>query len=183
MALTGRKLTDPEKAAICFAVLEGVDDWKQLYYIAARITEKEAANVRYIDTYVSKWKTSEKVKIYLDEVKARLAVRDEDNKRQGAQEERTKQAAESERAPSEGGTKFSGPVDYSDPANRKRLYNSVIARSKDDPRTQLDAAKLFEQIQKDDREAARTQKVVRSYLPIRCNSCPLYQKAKEKTTK
>lgn len=183
MALTGRKLTDQEKAAICFAVLEGVDDWKQLYYIAAGITGKEAANVKYIDNYVSKWKTSEKVKIYLDEVKARLAIRDEDNKRQGAQEERTKQAAESERTPSGEAGKMSGVVDYSDPANRKRLYNSVIARSKDDPRTQLDAAKLFEQIQKDDREAARTQKVVRSYLPIRCNSCPLYIKAAEKTTK
>lgn len=78
-----------------------------------------------------------------------------------------------------------GGIDYSDPKNRQRLYNEVIARSKNDPKTQLDAAKMFEQIQKDDREAAKVLKQSRVYLPLRCESCTLYLKAKEelKTSK
>ena len=182
MALTGKTFTTLEKAALCYKVLTGCDDWRDLYAIATGTDRETADNTKYIDVYVSKWKNSEKVAAYLDTLQKQLADRDAEQRQEGAINERRK-AEESERAQDEGTAKFAGPIDYSDPANRKRLYNSVIARSKDDPRTQLDAAKLFEQIQKDDREAARTQKVVRSYLPIRCNSCPLYQKEKEKTTK
>lgn len=183
MGLQNKVLTDGEKAVLFYHVFGGFDDWEQMYIIADR--DKDAAQNKFFASLVSRWKNSTKVLAFLDEIKKQQADHDADSRNQGRQEEKERQEkdAESERTASEGGAKFSGPVDYSDPANRKRLYNSVIARSKDDPRTQLDAAKLFEQIQKDDREAARTQKVVRSYLPIRCNSCPLYIKAAEKATK
>lgn len=78
----------------------------------------------------------------------------------------------------------SGLVDYNDPRNRRKLYNSIIARSKDDPKTQLDAAKMFESIQRDGQnvpESARKQ--TRTYLPLRCDSCPLYRKEADRLTK
>jgi hypothetical protein len=71
-------------------------------------------------------------------------------------------------------------VDYSNPDNRRKLYTQIINRSKDDPKTQLDAAKMFEQIQKDDREAPREQKQSRVYLPLRCEACPLYIRERNK---
>ena len=74
-------------------------------------------------------------------------------------------------------------VDYSDPKNRQRLYNEIIATAKDDPKTRLDAAKVFEQVQRDDREAAKAQKQSRVYLPLACHDCPLYNKARKKPTK
>lgn len=187
MPLYNKKLTEREKAALYYKVFANIDDWKQVYLIADPKSEKP--NLRYLDTYVSKWKNSDKVKDYLQyiiEQKAREQIKE---RIKGQEEERNKKQDEqnkienNERTEAKPESKEVKVIDYSDPANRKRLYNEVIASSGDDYKTKLDAAKVFEQIQKDDREAARSQKQVRYYLPLRCENCSLYLKAQKKTTK
>ena len=90
---------------------------------------------------------------------------------------------ENERTERETGKPFAANIDYYDPANQRTQINRIIAESDDDPKTQLDAIKTIQQTQRDDKQAARDQKQVRSYLPLRCESCPLYAKAAAKAIK
>lgn len=107
-------------------------------------------------------------------------IQDERQKEKGRQEERNKDKEDNERTGTGTETQKARNIDYSDPRNRQRLYNEVIANSGDDYKTKLDAAKVFEQIQRDDREAAKAQKQSKIYLPLRCEQCILYQKQKKK---
>jgi lipopolysaccharide export LptBFGC system permease protein LptF len=188
MSLTSRNLTEPEKAVLYYHVFGGVQDWKLLYNIADGNPIK-GEPVKFLDTYVSRWKNSDKVKEYIKTLIAQKADQDAEQRNKGRQEERNKIKEEETRPEENESTKPEPPkpikkeIDYSDPKNRQKLYNEVIARSGDDPKTQLDAAKMFEQIQKDDREAAKAQKQSRVYLPLRCFSCPLYARQAKKTIK
>ena len=181
MGLQKKTITEREKAALYYHVFGGVNDWRKLFFIADPETEKKK-EVKYLDIYISRWKNSEKVKNFLQVIQKQKADQDAEERNKGKEEERSK-ALEREHIETKPETKQTKIVDYSDPKNRQRLYNEVIARSQDDPKTQLDAAKLFEQVQKDDREAAKMQKVQRVYLPVVCSGCPLYLKAQGRTTK
>lgn len=181
MSLQSRYITEREKAAIYYHVFGGLDNWKQLYMIADPETDSKK-EIKYLDTYVSKWKNSDKIKDFVKTLQEEKARQQAEQRLKGQEEERNK-PEDNERTEAKPESKDVKVIDYSDPANRKRLYNEVIASSGDDYKTKLDAAKVFEQIQKDDREAARSQKQVRYYLPLRCENCSLYLKAHKKTTK
>ena len=185
MSLQSRYITEREKAAIYYHVFGGLDNWKQLYMIADPETDSKK-EIKYLDTYVSKWKNSDKIKDFVKTLQEEKARQQAEQRLKGQEEEKNKAKEEienNERTEAKPESKEVKVIDYSDPVNRKRLYNEVIANSKDDYKTKLDAAKVFEQIQKDDREAARSQKQVRYYLPLRCENCSLYLKAQKKTTK
>ena len=181
MSLQGREITEREKAAIYYHIFSGVDDWKQIYKIADAATDGNA-EIKSLDIYISRWKNSTKVKRCIEEVRQKFSTRLAEERIKG-REDILNNPGESEGIQDVKPTTTAKRIDYSDPKNRQKLYNEVIANAKDDPKTQLDAAKMFEQIQKDDREAAKAQKQSRVYLPLRCESCPLYDKARKKTTK
>lgn len=181
MSMQKKEINDREKAAIFLHVFGGVNDWRKLYKIADPKTDKPEG-LKFLDTYVSRWKNSDKIQNYLQQVQEEKARQQLEQKNKGI-EIGLNQARENERTNSNQENESKKLIDYSDPKNRQHLYNRVIAEASDDPKTQLDAAKMFEQIQKDDREAAKAQKQSRVYLPLTCNDCPLYNKAKKKTTK
>lgn len=181
MSLQKKYITEREKAALYYYVFGGLDDWRKIYKIADPATDGKT-DIKYLDTYVSKWKRSDKIQDFLKFLQEEKARQQIEQRNKGREEERNKAGGNEEIKP-EPEAKPTRIIDYSDPKNRQHLYNEVIARSKDDPKTQLDAAKMFEQIQKDDREAAKAQKQTAVYLPLRCESCPLYNKARKKTIK
>ena len=173
MALRSKKLSELEKAVLYYHVFGNIDDWTQLYIIADNTNTDEKP--AYFGSEVSKWKNSEKVQAFLQKIKKDKADQDANERLKGREEER-KRIEDTERTKNEAQNDLGTITDYSDPENRKRLYNEVIRKAGDDPKTQLDAAKMFEQIQRDDKQAAREQKQVRAYLPLLCHDCPLYQK-------
>ena len=187
MPLYNKKITEREKAALYYMIFAGLDDWRQVYRIADPETDK--GDIKYLDTYVSRWKNSGKVQDVIKAIQKQKADQDAEERNKGKQEERNRieeernREGESESTETKTERRPKKEIDYSDPKNRKQLYNEVIANSGDDYKTKLDAAKVFEQIQKDDREAARQQRQQRVYLPIVCNECPLYMKARKRTTK
>lgn len=179
--------TDRERAALAALVLGIVDNWPDCYAIATDRSRAEFDRLADKNAPVSRWKNAARiVKAYKDMqnliADQRAAARAEGYQK-GVQETRQKvdEEGRSNGVSADGQpAKTLALVDYSDPNNRKRLYNEVIRDAKSDPKTRLDAAKVFEQIQRDDKQAAREQKQVRAYLPLNCSDCPLYQKAREK---
>ena len=185
MSWTSRKLTEREKATIYYHVFGGVEDWTLLTKIANDASDKETSKVKNLPVMVSRWKNSDKIRNFIKLVQTQKADQDAEQRNKGREEERNKivTSEDNERTETKPEPEPKKIVDYSDPKNRQLLYNRVIANAKDDPKTQLDAAKMFEQIQKDDREAAKAQKQSRVYLPLTCNDCPLYNRQRKKTTK
>lgn len=180
-------VTNRERAALAALVLGIVDDWRECYIIGADRSREDFERLASKNAPVSRWKKAARVVKAYEEIQKMIAGRLADARREGydkAVEELSRQADEEQRnsgvnADGKTGGRFA-LIDYSDPNNRKRLYNEVIRDAKSDPKTRLDAAKVFEQIQRDDKQAAREQKQVRAYLPLNCSDCPLYQKAREK---
>lgn len=69
-------------------------------------------------------------------------------------------------------------IDYTKPDAQKKLLNHII-NSSDESKEKLDALKAVMSMQKDDREAARDNKVQRFYMPLKCTQCPLHARAEK----
>lgn len=165
-------ITDREKAAI-LALKMGIFPDTHVAYIAAEDKPRKEVNTEGIKSQVSRWINSPKFKQYAEYVDRLLADREADARRREREriEAGTSDGGD-ERKEVNAPRKKAGPlVDYSDPANRKQLYNEVIRDASDDPKTRLDAAKVFEQIQRDDRQAAKDSQIQRFYTPIQCREC------------
>ena len=159
-----------------------IPDWKTAFIVADERKEKDVEALPSLVVYLSRWKNSTKVKTYLEYCHRLIADKEHDARERGKDELR--RGEDNEISPggcerTENENKYKA-VDYSDPTARKTLYNQIIRRSIDDPKTQLDAAKVLEQLQRDDRQAASEQRQVRAYLPLLCHDCPLYQAEKSK---
>jgi len=178
MPLNNKTLTERETAVLYYHVFADVQDWKKLYLLADPETDPD--KIKYLDTIVSRWRNSEKIKKALQMIQDQKTIQEERQKEKGRQEERNKDRENNDRSETGTETHKNKNIDYSDPRNRQKLYNEVIANSGDDYKTKLDAAKVFEQIQRDDREAAKAQKQSKIYLPLRCEQCALYQKQKKR---
>lgn len=183
MALLNKKLTDRERAAIYLHIFAGVTDWRLLYAIADNGPTKAP---ELIDrSHASKWKntakiqdllrtvTAEKSAIIADGIERAKAAAADDDKGAASDSVRTNSPAKNQ--PS----KF---VDYSSPAAQQAKLNELV-NTASDPGEALDALKVIIQGQKADREAAKEGRVQRVYLPISCDSCPLYAKARKKGEK
>lgn len=187
MALLNKRFTDREKAAIWFHVFGGCEDWATLYKLANDEETKQKGNA--LNQVVSKWKHSEKIRLYLEEVRQKKweliqrAKEDGANQREqeltkhAREEERTR--AESERTNEKQTKPIAKAVDYSDPANQAKKLNELV-NSASDPGEALDALKVIISSQKADREAAKERKTVQVYMPLTCDSCPLVQKKMKK---
>ncbi len=174
------QINDSEKAAI-FALAAGIlDTWKTAF-LAAEAGKPSGRKAESLNTTVTRWKHSAKVQTFYEYSLRLLADRDSDARQRG-REEAAKMMEEEKTAGENESVKRARPavVDYNNPDARRQLYNKIISESVDDPRTQLDAAKVIEQLQRDDRQAAQDNKVQRAYLPVNCQICPMYQKRKEK---
>lgn len=173
-----RPLTDREKAAILFQIITGAT-WEDAYIIASAERLKDIQQAKGTKQSASRWKNSVKVQEYRQQQITLMEAREKAQAERIAGEmmkgqERT--TGESERTNASQPDKVSTQIDYNNPANRLKLYNDIITQAQDDPKTQLDAAKLLEQIQKDDRTAAKEQRQTRFYLPQTCDNCPFYAK-------
>jgi len=174
-----RPLTDREKAAIYLHVFGNVTDWIKIYVTAFDGTTEQAAEQGSLRALVSRWKTSEKVQKFLkeaQELKAREAIRHQDEGRQAGRVEAEREAIQAER---EGKPAKAAGIDYTDPSAQKRKLNQII-RDAQTTGEALDALKIIISTQKDDRQAARDLSQVRAFLPLRCELCPLYAAARAK---
>ena len=169
-----KELSIREKAAIALLISEPKTSPSQIYRAAHSGSLDHVEGLADLPATASRWLHSKRIQDYLRS----------QEREQNERETKLKDAVIAETLArvrkSDPGASLEQNIDYGKPQNRLRLYNAIIAKSGDDPKTQLDAAKMFEQVQRDDREAAKVQKQTRVYLPLRCEACPLYIEAKEK---
>lgn len=177
------KATEREKAIVAALAAGFVADWVEAYILSRETpTNQERERTRAkLSAIVSRWKQRPDIAAVYNTTTEILKAREQVTR----EEEREKVLTsfdnkEGGKERTENGRKR--VVDYNDPQERKRAYNRIISESADDPKTQLDALKVFEQLQRDDKQAAKDNQIQRFYSPLRCSSCPLYQKARKNLT-
>ena len=182
MSHTSKHLDEKEKAVLTMHVFLGCEDWRKMYILSDDKPAEENEKLKYIDTYVSRWKNTPKVKQYvaeLQKIKTEQEIRIADKARE---EERQRIHEESERGESARNSGKTRLIDYSDPKEQQRKLNELVNTAQDQKEA-LDALKTIIATQKDDRDAAKERKTVTAYLPLLCYQCPLYLKAQEKQPK
>lgn len=171
----------PREKAVILAVKMGILPDIQTAFINAHDSAVKDAPIKSLKSYSSKWWNSEKVTTFAAYIDRLIADRDADARRRGAEEAEKKIFGGGDQGESERTTATRAKaVDYYDPANQRREINRIIAESGNDPKTQLDAIKAIQQTQRDDRQAAQDRRQVQAFLPMRCQNCPLYERAKPK---
>jgi len=175
------QITENEKAALIALAVGVLDTWKTAFLVSEAGKETRRTKAKSLEAAVTRWKNSPRISKYFEYCTRLLADRDSDARARG-REEAAKMMEEEKQGPESESVKPASrrPVDYNNPEARRQLYNRIITEASDDPRTQLDAAKIIEQLQRDDRQAAQENKIQRFYLPLCCHACPMYEKAAKK---
>ncbi len=179
MAAPRKQPTQREKAALFALVCGVIDTWKDAYIIGAQRPEIEISRFSALNSIVTRWKFRPEIQELYKELQEFHDAQRLQMMREG--EERKEREREERRGKEDSKSGKAAQIDYNDPKERRRAYNRIIAESQDDPKTQLDALKVIEGLQKDDRQAAKDAQIQRFYTPLKCQNCPLYIKAKKTT--
>ena len=162
--LINKTLSDRERAAIYMHVYGGCDNWQLLYSIA----QPGELDRPFIDTQVSTWKNSAKIKGLIRDLTAAKGAQEDEIRKAGYN------AGQNDLLDAAGANDaVAGVVDYTKPEEQKKLLNRLIATATE-PGEAIDALKIIVAGQKDDRQAAREGRQVRAYLPLLFYQCPLY---------
>ena len=161
-----------EKVAIWALSAGVVKSWREAYIIAYNGSIEAVTGQRSLPASVTRWKKSDPVTAeYQNALNHFKAIKNQG----GTGEDMTTDGrGDNERTNGRNPSR----VDYSDPTNQTRKLNELV-NTASDPGEALDALKVIIQTQKADRDAAREGKQVKCYVPISCNDCPLYKKAKK----
>lgn len=181
-----KKASDREKAILFALAAGGVDTWEKAFILSRQESEADALQLKSLKSSVTHWKQHPEIIQAYQNAVAVIQAKEERNAQEARRQlEEEKRTEEEEIGPADNNRtqkRKTARIDYSDPKAQTDKLNELI-NTADDPGEALDALKVIIQTQKADREAARSQKSVIYYRPIRCKQCKLYQKAGEKAGK
>lgn len=177
-------ITEREKAALYYYVFGGCVNWAVIHAIAKKGEFAPGKNPKSANKMAYDWKNRPQIAAFLKDLQNLKAIQDNENATRKANEilKEREREENKEHTESAKGKQPRQIVDFSNPQERRKQYNTIINNAGDDPKTQLDALKVLEQLQKDDKQAAKDNQIQRFYTPLKCRECPLYEKAKKKVT-
>ena len=175
-------ITEREKAALYYYVFGGCSNWQMIHAIAKKGNFEPGKNPKSANKMAYDWKNRPQIAAFLKDLQTLKAVQDNETATKKANEIIKEREKESNKEHNESGNgkRTREIIDFSNPQERRKQYNLIINSANDDPKTQLDALKVIEQLQRDDKQAAKDNQIQRFYTPLKCRDCPLYAKAKKK---
>ena len=167
-------LTPAEKAAIYLHILEGFDDWTELYKITIGAYKYNLLADNSKKRYVSTWKNSEHVKRGIDEIKYQLKVKEQrilENATKTAQPVETKPTNQEEpKQPTQ-------TVNFLNPDEFLQFANSQANEITDEKERREYLKMIANLLNYKESDNAETE-IQRFYTPLLCESCEIYNKCK-----
>lgn len=169
------KITIREQSAVRLHIyLDGEVSPSLLYRVAYPGSIDAVEAISDLPAVASRWWRSRKIQdFYTAEKALHDARKDAERKRIEAEAIHRIQAEKA------GHTDTAGMIDFSIPENQRKKLNQLI-NTATDPGEALDALKLIISKQNELAPEERRESPVRVYLPLSCQDCPLYKKAKAK---
>lgn len=163
------EISPREKAAVIYGLLYNPEATQVALWEMAVDYKSDGATETTRKAYASRWFNSAPIVIFRDQFLAQY----EKNIKQKLD---AALAVQKEELMLKFGQIDPDEIDYTKPDAQRKLLNHLI-NTGGDGKEKLDALKTIVSIQKDDREAARDNKVQRFYTPLKCSECPLYARA------
>lgn len=185
MAELRKQLTPLQKAAICLAAVENIDDWKLIYLIAKNqdYTNDDLRTSANIASRASSFKHDPRTMDYYNTVRARLdaaemkraragvaALRNEDETKTGADD--SADGKQPRNAP-EIGLK----IDFK---NREEFINylNLQVNACADDKQRIDYLKMLADLQRyKEQKPDQNDDIQRFYTPLTCSNCALYKES------
>ena len=172
MGRLSEEITPREKAAVIYGLIYNPDATQlALWEMAVDYNSIDAAETTK-KGYASRWYNSAPIVIFREQFMAQY-------EKTMAEKVNSALAVQKEQLMLKFGHIDPDEIDYTKPEAQKKLLNHLI-NSGEDGKEKLDALKTIVSLQKDDREAAKDNKVQRFYMPLKCTQCPLHERAQKR---
>lgn len=165
------ELSPREKAAVIYGLLYNPDATQLALWEMAVDYKSDGATETTRKAYASRWFNSAPIVIFREQFMAQ-------HEKMMKQKVDSALAVQKEQLMLKFGQIDPDDIDYTKPDAQKKLLNHII-NSSDESKEKLDALKAVISMQKDDREAARDNKIQRFYMPLKCTECPLHARAEK----
>lgn len=170
-------LTQSEKAALYFQLVENCEDWKVIYKIA--IGEKHYNKLKEStqNANTSHWKKSPRIQNAYDEIKRRFYYKTEEIKQKAIENHIEKGSEE----PQKGAKRsFAKATNFLDRDEFLQFLNDRANEIQDDKLRNDILKMLSDNLRYKDTERDENNEIQRFYIPLCCKDCDLYkQKANE----
>lgn len=173
-----RGLTDQEKAALYYQILERCEDWYRVYAIAVGADKYKALKETSLQPVVSRWKTSQRIKDAREEIERNINARIEEERGKAIEEHIA--MGESERPQK---AKRKADSKQRDFLNRDEFLQFLNERANEidasDDKTRNDILKMLsDNLRYKDADKEEQTEIQRFYTPITCQECEIYKRCK-----
>lgn len=173
-----RGLTDQEKAALYYQVMEKSDDWYRVYKIAIGEDKYKSLKETALQPSVSRWKTSQRIKEAREEIERNINAWLNDEREKAIEEYKTRGESES---PQKGKKKANNR--QRDFLNRDEFLQFLNERANEidatDDKTRNDILKMLsDNLRYKDADKEEQTEIQRFYTPITCQDCEIYKRCK-----
>lgn len=168
-------LTQSEKAALYFQVLERCNDWKIIYRIAIgpdRFDKMQETSQRVNS---SKWKTSERIQQAHQEIRRNLQAAKEEIERNAVKRSR---GFETEATEAENYLKRSDEINFLDPEEFLKHANQVANSCKDEKERRNWLGMIAKLMNYKDQNEGENTEIKRYYIMKTCETCEIYAKCR-----
>lgn len=173
MFQTMKGTTDQEKAAIFLHIFEDCHDWRRLYSIAIGPERFNALQESSKKENSNRWKNSPKIKGLIQETKAKINARIEEERAKAVQAVRDSGGTETrERA------KEPAETNFLDLEQFLKYANEQANRIQDDKERRAWVEMIGKYMAFKDGSSEGANEIQRFYTPVHCDSCEIYKKCK-----
>jgi hypothetical protein len=168
-------LTQSEKAALYFQILERCDDWKIIYRIAIgpdRFDKMQESSQR---VNASKWKTSERIQTAHQEIKRNFQAAKEDIEKKAVKRYR---GQETETTEADNYLKNSDEINFLDSDEFLKHANQVANSCKDEKERRAWLEMIAKYMGYKDQNDSENTEIKRYYIMKTCETCEIYNKCR-----
>lgn len=168
-------LTQSEKAALYFQILERCNDWKVIYRIAIGPDRFDKLAEASQKATASKWKTSERIQQAHQEIRRNLQAAKEDAERKAVLKFK---GVETEATDAESYFKNKDEINFLDPEEFLKHANQVANSCKDEKERRNWLEMIAKYMGYKDQSEGENTEIKRYYIMKTCETCDIYAKCR-----
>jgi hypothetical protein len=171
-------ITDQEKAALYYQVMEHCEDWRRVYAIAIGAERYNALTENAKQSNTSRWKVSDRVQRAHEEIKRNLKALID-----GEREKAIEKYIEAKESEGTQKAKKKAKTVQRDFLNRDEFLQFLNERANEidatDDKTRNDILKMLsDNLRYKDADKEEQTEIQRFYTPITCQDCEIYRRCK-----
>ena len=164
-----KSITDQEKAALYFQILENCNDWQKIYAIAVGESKYNSLTDKTKQVYTSRWKNNQVVQIAYEDIKRKIYSLIQEERKKAVEESKNEEGTEARQ-----GIPKSEDINFLNLDEFLKYANSQANTIQDEKERRAWVEMIGKYM--NFKESDEQEQQIKAYLPVVCSDCEIYKR-------